>query len=321
MSTDVTHLYQGVHLQAPLEEHLHIWLLGTGSPSLSVSRHGIATLIRAGGRWLLFDTGRATLQRMYECGIPIPEVTDIFYTHLHSDHICGLPDLWMTGWFVLHRSRPLKLYGPEGTQRSVAGLREFHHFDITARSKYETAEPAGQAFDVTEFGEGVVFDQDGVRVTAFLVDHGPAVTPAYGFSVEWKGRKVVLSGDTTICDSVQEQAAGCDVLIHEIAGASHQQLAANQITRRILSIHTSPEQMNQICRNTQPRLTLLNHISLWRITQYDVLRRVRAGYGGDVELALDRMEVLVGEQITVLPPGPPKAGHDLIVEDTHRSTL
>ena len=56
----------------------------------------------------------------------------------------------------------------------------------------------------------------------------------------------------------------------------YQQLAAHEITRRILSIHTSPEQMNEICRRTQPRLALLNHISLWRITQYDVLRRVRA---------------------------------------------
>lgn len=315
-----THEYQGVHLNAPLDEHLRIWMLGTGSPSLSVARHGIATLIRANGRWLLFDVGRATLQRMYECGIPIPEVTDVFFTHLHSDHICGMPDFWMTGWFVLHRSRPLRIFGPEGTRRAIAGLREFHHFDLSVRSRYETALADGRSFEVQEFTEGVVYDEGGVRVSAFLVDHGPDVKPAYGFRVECGGRSVVLSGDTTTCDGVLRNAAGCDVLIHEVAAASKPQLAGNEITRRILSIHTSPEQMNDICRRTQARLTLLHHISLWRVTQYDVLARVRAGHLGRVELGEDRMEILLHDDIRVFPPGPPKAAQDLIVQDTHRRT-
>ena len=103
------HQYNGVHIDAPLDQYIHIWLLGTGSPSLSVYRHGISTLIQANGQWLLFDVGRATLQRMYESGIPIPDVTNIFFTHLHSDHVCGMPDLWMTGWFVLHRKKPLRV--------------------------------------------------------------------------------------------------------------------------------------------------------------------------------------------------------------------
>ncbi|MBL8384219.1 MAG: MBL fold metallo-hydrolase [Burkholderiales bacterium] len=311
------HLYNGVHLDAPLDAHLRIWTLGTGSPSLSVQRHGIATLIKANGRWLLFDVGRAALQRMYECGIPIPEVTDVFLTHLHSDHICGMPDFWMTGWFVLHRKKPLRIFGPEGTRRMIEGLKELHHFDVTARSKYETALSSGKDFDVHEFGEEVVYDEDGVRVISFLVDHGPAVRPAYGFRVECAGRSVVLSGDTTICPGVLEHAAGCDVLIHEIAAASRRQLAGNEITRRILSIHTDPDQMNEICRRARPRLTLLNHVSLWRVTQYDILARVRAGYDGAVELALDRMEVLVGDAIRLFPPGPPKLAQDLIVSDTH----
>ena len=311
------HQYMGVHLNAPLEDHVHIWTLGTGSPSLSVHRHGISTLIRANGRWLLFDTGRATLQRMFECGIAVPEVRDVFFTHLHSDHICGLSDFWMTGWFVLHRQHPLRLRGPVGTQRTVNGIKEFHHFDLSARSKYETALPAGSSIEVQEFEEGVVFDEDGVRVEAFLVDHGPDVKPAYGFVVECRGRKIVLSGDTTFSENVVRHAKGCDVLIHEIAGASQQQLAHNEITRRIQSIHTSPEQMNEICRLASPRMTLLNHISLWRVTQYDILKRVRAGYGGDVELALDRMEVLVGDEVRLFHPGPPKSAQEAIVQDTH----
>jgi ribonuclease Z len=256
---------------------------------------------------------------MYECGIPVPEVTEVFYTHLHSDHICGLPDLWMTGWFVLHRKQPMHIHGPVGTARTIDGLKELHHFDVTVRARYETAVPAGRDIRVHEFGPGLVFDEDGVRVLAFPVDHGPDVRPAYGFRIECNGRSIVLSGDTTLCDGVIENATGCDLLVHEIAGASPAQLASNEITRRIISIHTDPEQMNEICRRTRPRLTLLNHISVWRVTQYDILAQVRAGYDGDVELGHDRMEVLVGEDIRLFPPGPPKLAEDLIVNDSHRS--
>lgn len=311
------HQYNGVHLDTPLDQHMHMWLLGTGSPSLSVHRHGISTLIKASNKWLLFDVGRATLQRMYECGIPIPEVTDVFFTHLHSDHICGMSDLWMTGWFVLHRSRPMRVFGPQGTGRFLDGLKETHHFDLTVRARYETAAAAGMEFRLHELEPGIVMDEDGVRVTAFLVDHGPAVKPAYGFKIECDGRSIVISGDTTLCDGVLEHARHCDVLLHEIAGASRWQQTGNEITRRLLSIHTSPEQMNEICRRTRPRLTLLHHISLWRVTQYDVLRKVQANYDGQVELGHDRMEILVGSDVRIFPPGPPKTSQDLIVSDTH----
>jgi ribonuclease Z len=306
------HQYNGVHIEEAVESQIHIWMLGTGSPSLSLSRHGIATLIQANGKWLLFDVGRATLQRMYECGIPIGDVTNVFFTHLHSDHICGMPDLWMTGWFVGHRTEPMRVFGPEGTARFLQGLKEFHHFDLTVRTRYEIGKSAGVQFQAHEFTQGVVFDEDGVRVTAFLVDHGPDVKPAYGFKMECHGRSVVLSGDTTLCEGVLENAKGCDVLIHEIADASPALRNTSEITKRVLKIHTDPEQMNEICRKTQARLTLLNHISLWRVTQYDVLRKVRAGYPGDVELAEDRMEVLVGKEVRIFPGGAPKVFQDFI---------
>ena len=279
-----------------------------------MNRQGIATLLRAGDEWLLFDTGRATLQRLYECGIPAAKVHRIFYTHLHSDHICGLGDLWMTGWFVLHRSAPLMVHGPEGTARFIRGLQEVHHFDLAVRPRYETAAKDGRDILVEEFREGVVYESGELRVSAFLVDHGP-VKPAYGFRIDWHGHSVVLSGDTTYCPNLVHHAANCDLLIHEIAAGSRQQLAANEITRRVLSIHTDPDQMARICEETRPRLTVLNHVSLWRVTQFDLLARVRAGTRQPVELGEDRMEILVGSEIRVFPPGPPKLAEDMIVSD------
>jgi ribonuclease Z len=276
--------------------------LGTGSPSLTHERQGTSTLIKAGEHWLLFDTGRETLQRMFECGVPIPDVTNVFYTHLHSDHICGFGDFWMTGWYVKMRTTPLSVWGPPGTKGFIDGMRAAHHFDLAVRPQYEGDGTSGLQIDVTEFDEGVIFDRDGVVVRAFLVDHGPIVKPAFGFRVEYRDRSIVLSGDTTYCDSIVRYASGADLLINEIAGASAELSAENAHIKKIVKSHTSPEELAAMCALARPKMTMLNHLSLWKITEYDVLARIRAGYDGVVGISEDRMELLVGSDIKLFPP-------------------
>ncbi len=300
--------YEGVDIEGSPADYLQVTFLGTGGPPPSLERHGISTLIKAGPHWLLFDTGRATLQRMHECGIPVDEIRNVFYTHLHSDHISGFGDFWMTGWFVLDRTAPLAVWGPPGTQRFVEGIKEAYHFDLSIRPQYEASAATGLSIEVTEFGEGVVFDRDGVVVSAFLVDHGPVVKPAYGFKVAWNGRAIVLSGDTTYCDAIVRHAAGADLLIHEVAGASARQIGKNPQLGKIVASHTSPEQLAAICRAAAPRCTLINHLGLWKVTPYDVLVRARAGHPHPVEISEDRMHVLVGPEIRILPPGVPQRG-------------
>ena len=104
---------------------IKVTLLGTGGPELTRDRMGAATLIEAGGKPLLFDAGRGVLQRLYECGVHINSVTRVILTHLHSDHIDGLPNLWITPWFLLGRSEPMKFWGPHGTRKMLVGMRDF----------------------------------------------------------------------------------------------------------------------------------------------------------------------------------------------------
>jgi ribonuclease Z len=296
-------------------KELRVLLLGTGSPSLSLSRHGIATLIRADGQWLLFDAGRATLQRMYEMAVPAGEVCNLFLTHLHSDHICGLPDLWMTGWFMLHRKRPMQVRGPAGTIRFIQGLRDAFTFDLEIRPRDGLApSPEGHLFEVAEFGPGTVFKSGAVTVTAFLVDHGPA-QPSYGFRIDCGGRRVVLSGDTTWCEGLIEQSTGADLVIQEIAASSGELYLRNAITRRVLAIHTTPEQAADIFTRARPRLAVFNHVNLLGVTEQEVLDRTHAGYDGDVVMGLDRMEIIVGERLSVISPASLAGMPDLIARD------
>jgi ribonuclease Z len=98
-------------------------LLGTGTPSPRLDRFGPSILIEADSHRLLFDCGRAATIRLAQLGIPLSTVQEVFLTHLHSDHINGLSDLWLSGWLPLllgtvnnSRSAPFKVKGPTGTK-------------------------------------------------------------------------------------------------------------------------------------------------------------------------------------------------------------
>ena len=81
------------------EDVLRITLLGTGGgPPVNLTQFGPATLVEAGGKRLLFDCGRGATLRLVQVGIPIRPINRLFLTHLHSDHVIQMPDLFLTGW-------------------------------------------------------------------------------------------------------------------------------------------------------------------------------------------------------------------------------
>ena len=78
---------------------IRVTLLGTASgPPVRLNRYQMSTLVEAGGQTLLFDCGRGTLLRLAQAGIPITGINKLFITHLHSDHIVDIPDLYLSGW-------------------------------------------------------------------------------------------------------------------------------------------------------------------------------------------------------------------------------
>src|SRR5690242_2557409 len=78
------------------QSNIKVTLLGTGAPVPSVERFGPAILVEAGGQKLLFDCGRGAAQRVWQLKIPLGKIDRLFLTHLHSDHVVGIPDLWLT---------------------------------------------------------------------------------------------------------------------------------------------------------------------------------------------------------------------------------
>jgi ribonuclease Z len=281
---------------------LTICLLGTGGPELTPDRQGAATLVEAGQEKLLFDAGRGVMQRLYECRVSIPEVREVFLTHLHSDHIEGLPNLWMSGWFLLGRSQQMTFHGPTGTQAMAKGMEAFFGHDMVTRVQAAKSSE-GLKYAVQEFtGDGVVYDHDGVRVIAFQVDHKDG-NPAFGFRVENHGRSVVLSGDCTYTRNLVEHARNCDVIVHNVFATSAAIMAKNPVERLVSFKLASPEQVAAVFSETHPRLAALSHVIRIGLKDADLVTRIRAaGYAGPLTVGLDRMVIEVGDSIVVQNP-------------------
>jgi ribonuclease Z len=277
---------------------IRVTLLGTGNPRPLPDRGGPATLVEGGGERFLFDCGRGVTERLFARSL-LPAVDDVLLTHLHSDHVVGLPDLWLTGW-IFGRAAPLRVRGPPGTKSLVAHLEEAFAFDVgVRRDRDEALPPGGARLEAEELAPGAAVERGATRITAIPVDHGP-VQPAFGYRIEHGGRTVVLSGDTRPCEALAEAAAGADLLVHEVADATEAQQQASELTRRVLAHHSRPAEAAGIFSRARPRLAVYSHIVLLGgLTREDLEARTRAGYDGPFLLGEDGMVFDVDDAIGV----------------------
>lgn len=287
---------------------INVTLLGTGTPLPVMDRFGASILVQAGGENLLFDAGRGCLQRLRQLKIGYTTIDAVFFTHLHSDHIVGFPDLWLTGWLTSQRTTPLKVFGPEGTRNMTEYLRKAYEFDVAIRESDDKASPEGGKLLTTDIKEGTVYEQNGIKVISFLVDHYPVV-PAFGYRVEFGGHSVVLSGDTRYSENLIKNAKGADLLIHEVAIASDT-VTKSDPSYHILAHHTTPEQAGKVFAAVKPKLAVYSHIV--RIYGYptdEILPRTNEKYPGRVMLGEDLMSFTVGDTVTMqVKPSEPGVG-------------
>ena len=288
---------------------LDVTLIGTGDPIPRLDRFGPATLVEAGPHRLLFDAGRGVTQRLGQLDIRLSDIDVVFITHFHSDHLTGLPDLWLTGWLPPpfgRRSMPLQIVGPTGIGEILEGLQQAFDPNIQIRILDEQLPPAGVEFDVTEYSEdGVVFDEDGVVVTAFAVDHGQYIKPSYGYRIDYEGRSVAISGDTRFDENLIAAAQGVDVIIHEVAAAREELLEFDQRMQLILDHHTTPEEAGIVFDRVSPKLAVYTHYVLLsapnspEVTVDDVLKRTRTNYSGPLVAGDDLMRLEIGDTVEV----------------------
>lgn len=278
-----------------------VTLLGSGGgPNPNPKRFGPSILVQAGDQTLLFDCGRGASIRLAQLGILLGQVRNVFLTHLHSDHIIGLPDLYLTGWGAQGRKTPLRVWGPSGTKDMMANLQRAFDFDIRIRRDVdEKFVKDGIEVSSTDIKEGVIFDEGGVSVTAFHVDHRP-IEPAFGYRVNYAGRSVAMSGDTRFSENLIKHAQGVDLLIHEAIDpvevrARLSRMAATQAEiDNIVAHHITAEEAGVVFARVKPRLAVYSHIS-----DADLITPARKSYSGPLEAGEDLMVIAIGDAVTV----------------------
>jgi ribonuclease Z len=293
----------------PGGDTIKVTLLGTGTPQLNPRRMSYSTLIEAGDEVLLFDAGRAAMLQAKKSGANLKKLNKLFLTHLHSDHVVGIPDVWLTGFLApSFRATPMNVWGPKGVDNLTAGLRQAYDVDVNLRIRqYGGQRAAGMEFETTIVHDGYVYESNGVKVTAFEVQHtGPDT--AYGYKIEYKGRSVVLSGDTIYNDNVVKHSKGVDLLVHQVGYAPKEAVERNNVVARIMSLHTQPDQVAEILIVAKPKLAVLSHIVVFGPKGPDLspegeqrmMQVLREHYDGAVTLGQDLMAFEVGDRVVQL---------------------
>ena len=245
------------------KDQLHVAFCGTGSPLPSRDRAAACTAVIADGRIFIFDMGEGSGETLSLMGMPLDKIQGVWLTHLHSDHFEGLGPFTLQRWAGSSAATPLAVSGPEGFLEITEGYNAVYRIDSTYRIAHHGADvvkPEGFGMAGKAIAPGPVYDNGGVRITAFAVDHDPI-----------KGRSVTISGDTAFTPALAAAAKGSDLYVSELLSPRMVKILENsarkagnanraKIFSDIQNYHISPEQAADVAKTAGVGMLAFTHI-------------------------------------------------------------
>jgi ribonuclease Z len=301
------HIQTQHKLLPEFHERMKIVLLGTGTPRAYPDRAKAGVVVLAADKAFLVDCGGATVDQLIKAGVMPQRISDVFFTHHHSDHNSGFFDVFISSWrthviperVFEGRSVPMNVYGPTGTEVIIGKMRDSFDFDVNLRVNYNRSADQGANIHYFESNEGVIYDKNGIKITAFEVDHRP-VYPAIAYKFEYNGKSVVISGDTIPVANMVKYSRGVDLLVHEsynkawldalIAKFPEQEVGLSNPAK----YHTTTLQAAQIAQEAEvAHLVLTHHIPAPapnEEAENDYIAGMREIYSGPITMGRDLME-------------------------------
>jgi ribonuclease Z len=265
-------------------------ILGTGTPIPDPRASGPSVAVVVNGQAYLFDAGPGVVRRAQAAAeahglmaLDATNLTRLFFTHLHSDHTLGYPDVMLSPW-VVGRSQALEVFGPKGIAGMTEHIKLAYADDITVRTEgFEHLSQRGLRVNVHEITAGEVYKDENITVRAFAVPHG-SWPQAFGYAIDAAGRSIVISGDTRPSPAMAEICNGCDVLVHEVYSAHRFNARFSPGARSYhTNFHTSTKELAEIASKAKPKLLVLYHqLYFAPPADVDLEKEVRQGYSGTV---------------------------------------
>ncbi len=269
----------GADIRTKLADGLHLALCGAGGPMPAPNASGSCVAVIAGERLFVVDAGTDGLRNLGRMGIPAGDIEAVFLTHFHSDHIDGLGEMATIRWVAAGNQQPLPVYGPKGVTTVVEGFNTVYSMDAVYRNAHHgdtVAPPSGHGMRAVEFAMPeseqltTLLDDGDLKIEVLAVGHAP-VEPAVGYRFSYKGRTLLISGDTVAADSVRQAARGVDLLVHEAlapnlvnmmreAALKAEDTRLAKIMFDILDYHASPSEAAQIAKDAEVGHLLYYHI-------------------------------------------------------------
>ncbi|MGD9903394.1 MAG: MBL fold metallo-hydrolase [Vicinamibacterales bacterium] len=269
---------------APLaDDALRVAVCGSSAPLPSAARAKACVAVFAGGKFWIVDVGPESVENLVLWGLPLQDIGGVLLTHFHSDHIGDLGELNLQTW-AGGRPAPLAVYGGPGVERVVAGFNDAYRLDQGYRTAHHTARVmppdtwpmVAQPIELdgaetpAKDRSALVLDRDGLRITAFEVDHAP-IAPAYAYRFDYKGRSVLVTGDLKNHPPLVKAAVGVDVMVSEAIALSMTRAlgrGANDagrdrtaaIMHDIEDYHITPEQAARVANDAGVQLLVFYHL-------------------------------------------------------------
>lgn len=285
---------------------MDITLLGTGSPEANKDRSSSGYLIDAGNDIILLDCGGGVFDRLLQAGYKPSDVTHLFFTHLHSDHMMDYARLVHAAWD--EGGDALKVFGPapiSGINEKLFGSNGVFATDLTARTEHVASQQVWQARGgtiprpwpapvITEIDVGFSYSSDEGSekpwsLSSCEVFHAQPQLNCMAFKVTMAGKSFVYSGDAALSTEFENFASGCDLLLHWCYRdiEDHSMPAVTELS-------PDPIQIAKLATRIGCKQLVLTHLRTKTDTpanHSNIIEAVSQHYSGDIQIAKDLMKI------------------------------
>lgn len=276
---------------------MKITCLGTGSPEAHARRASSGYLVEIGDDKILLDCGGGVVSRLIEAGHRPSDITHIFFTHLHSDHMMDYARLVHSAWD--EGKIDLKVWGPAplaSITTKLFGVDGVFATDLIARTQLQGSLDVWTARggtvprpwpqpNITEITDSVIYEGDGWRLTAANAPHAQPYLDCMGFRIDAGDKAFVYSGDSALCEEMASLCQNADLLIHWCYRLTHEVQFAF-----IRDMSPSAGEISAMAEQAHVKQVLLTHIRK-HMDEADhhnaMLSEARAVYSGQIEIAED----------------------------------